>query len=405
MKALFNSLPPLPPDPLFGLNSDFLAETRPNKVDLAIGAYKTAEGKSYLLSSVKKAESLLPGQKDYLSPEGYRPFIQEGIKLIFGGDRLKHLKNQLYAIQTVGGCGALSLGGDLLFSRGISSQVFIPDPSWSNHQGVFQHNGLICNLYPYYDSEKKAIDVNRMCEAIRSMQSNDLILLHACCHNPTGIDPSRDEWKQISNAIKARGVIPFFDQAYQGFGQGLQEDGWAVNYFADQGHQMLVASSFSKNFGLYNERVGLLTVVGGTPEAIPLLSSHLQFLVRRTYSHPPAHGAQIVATILQSKTLRQEWEKELKMMRKRVQEMRTTLVNELEAQAKGDRKGDGKDDFSYLRKQLGLFSYTGLSKEQVHQLRRDYAIYFPDSGRINVAGLNPNNLDYVVNALLAVRKV
>jgi aspartate/tyrosine/aromatic aminotransferase len=405
MKALFNSLPPLPPDPLFGLNSDFLAETRPNKVDLAIGAYKTAEGKSYLLSSVKKAESLLPGQKDYLSPEGYRPFIQEGIKLIFGGDRLKHLKNQLYAIQTVGGCGALSLGGDLLFSRGISSQVFIPDPSWSNHQGVFQHNGLICNLYPYYDSEKKAIDVNRMCEAIRSMQSNDLILLHACCHNPTGIDPSRDEWKQISNAIKARGVIPFFDQAYQGFGQGLQEDGWAVNYFADQGHQMLVASSFSKNFGLYNERVGLLTVVGGTPEAIPLLSSHLQFLVRRTYSNPPAHGAQIVATILQSKTLRQEWEKELKMMRKRVQEMRTTLVNELEAQAKGDRKGDGKDDFSYLRKQLGLFSYTGLSKEQVHQLRRDYAIYFPDSGRINVAGLNPNNLDYVVNALLAVRKV
>ena len=396
--SYFDALPMMPDDPILNLNVSFGADSRSNKVNLGVGSYKTGEGTPMVLSAVKKAEALLLEKnlnKEYLPIDGDKEFIQEALKIIYGKDFPPLKRGEICGVQTIGGTGALRVGSELIAARNISKTIFVSDPTWPNHKGIFSQVGLKVDLYPYYDQVAHRLDFTGMCESIKRMPKGSVIVLHACCHNPTGIDPDFDQWKELSKIIKNQQLIPFFDFAYQGFGNGLEEDAKAVRYFADQGHEMLVASSFSKNFGLYGERVGLLSFVAHNKETAAKVCSQLKSLIRCNYSTPPSHGVRIVKTILQDPSLHKEWDQELGNMRERIREMRKALVGEL--LTREDHK-----DFSFMNRQQGIFSYSGLDLDQVHRLRQEYGIFMPSNGRINVAGLNWHNLNYVVDAILSV---
>jgi aspartate/tyrosine/aromatic aminotransferase len=393
--TFFNDIPLLPDDPILSLPLLFTADPRSIKVNLGIGSYKTAEGSPLVLSCVKKAESQILQKslnKEYLPIDGDADFIKWSLSLLFGIASPLLNSEQLYTTQTIGGSGALRIAGEFL-AKLISKTIFLSQPSWSNHKTIFEKAGLNVGSYPYFDLKEHRFDFNGMCEAIKNMPSSSIILLHGCCHNPTGIDPSFEQWKELSDLIKKQHIIPFFDIAYHGFGQDLNQDAKAIRYFAEEGHEMLVAYSFSKNFGLYGERVGFLTLISSAN--IPSIRSQIKFLIRGNYSNPPLHGARIVSTILKSPELIVEWEIELKNMRERVNEMRKALVAAL--LVKGNEK-----DFSYMHQQIGLFSFAGLTSEQVQKLQQEKAIYMPNNGRINIAGLNTQNLEYVTDALLSV---
>ena len=396
--SYLDSLQLMPDDPILNLNVSFAADSRNNKVNLGVGSYKTGEGNPMVLSSVKKAEAILLEKnlnKEYLPIDGLKEFIQEALNVVYGND-FPALKNgEICGVQTIGGTGALRIGSEFLATRNISKTIFVSDPTWPNHKGIFSQVGLKVDVYPYYDQVAHKLDFAGMCESIKHMPKGSIILLHACCHNPTGIDPQFEQWKELSKLIKDQQLIPFFDFAYQGFGQGLEEDAKAVRYFAEQHHEMLVASSFSKNFGLYSERVGLLSIVTPNKETAVRVCSQLKSLIRCSYSTPPSHGVRIVKTILQDPALRKEWEQELANMCERIKEMRKALVGELLT-----RKNN--KDFSFMNRQQGIFSYSGLDQDQVHRLRQENGIYMPSNGRINVAGLNWHNLNYVVDAILSV---
>lgn len=385
-------------DSILGLASAFRNEPRAQKVNLGIGAYSTAEGCSLVLSSVQKAEKILLEQKldkDYLPIEGEASYLSENLPLVFGAQSDFVKSRRTAALQTIGATSALRLGGEYL-SLGGPRAIYVSDPTWPNHRGIFGRAGLGVKTYPYFDKDKGILDFTGMCQAIEQMPLGSAILLHACCHNPTGIDPSPEQWRQLSSLIKARGLFPFFDLAYQGFALGLEEDALPVRIFSEQGHLLFVANSFSKNFGLYGERVGALTAVCEDQRVANKVQKQLKTLVRANYSTPPLHGARIVRTILQSEPLRREWEQELVMMRTRIQQMRKVFVDRLESQS--DRT------LSFLRQQHGLFSFGLLHPEHVSRLIMDYAIYLPGNGRINVAGLTARNVDYVVDAVLSVIK-
>jgi aspartate/tyrosine/aromatic aminotransferase len=385
----------LPDDPIFNLTNVYAADPRPNKVNLGIGTYKDSEGKPFVLNCVKKAESILLSKnlnKEYLPIEGHPEFIKESLKLVFGPDIQGIAPERFFAAQTVGGTGALRLGGDL-FVQETSRTIFLPQPSWLNHKSIFTRAGLKIHFYRYYDVTTHRLDFASMCDDIHSMPPGSVILLHACCHNPTGMDPTMDQWKELSSLIQKQNVIPFFDFAYQGFSANLDDDARPVRYFASQGHEMVVSSSNSKNFGLYGERVGTLFAITRGKETTRKLASQLKQCIRGTYSTPPMHGARIVAAILQSETLKTEWMQELKNMRERIKEMRKTLVAGLLAEGR---------DWSFLGQQNGFFSYCGLSQDQTDLLQKKYGIYMPVDGRINVGGLNGNNLKYVIEAIVAV---
>lgn len=393
----FNDIPQLPDDPILGLPIAFAADPRPNKINLGIGAYKTAEGHPLVLKSVRKAESLLLQKnlpKDYLPIEGDADFLRCSLQLLFGSNSPLWQTGRFFAAQSVGGASALRIGAEFL-AKLVSKTVFISQPSWSNHKQIFERAGLNVGSYPYFDPHTFMLDFSGMCEAIKNMPPGSVILLHGCCHNPTGIDPSFEQWKELSNLIKKQQLIPFFDLAYQGFGRGLDEDAQAIRHFVNEGHEMLIAYSFSKNFGLYGERVGFLTVVCSSVDRVPKIASQIRSLIRGNYSNPPLHGARIVSTILKSPELTQEWKTELNNMCERVKEMRKALIAALLV------KGQNRN-FSYMNQQIGLFSFTGLSPEQVQRLRKEKAIYMPNSGRINVAGLNTQNVSHVAEALLSV---
>jgi aspartate/tyrosine/aromatic aminotransferase len=393
----FNDIPLLPDDPILGLPSAFAADPRPNKINLGIGAYRTAEGLPLVLSSVRKAENQLLQKnlnKDYLPIEGDGEFIRSSLKLLLGADCHILHSGHFFAAQTVGGASALRIAGEFL-SKLISKTIFLSQPSWSNHKQIFERAGLNVGSYPYFYPTTCLLDYPGMCQAIKNMPRGSIILLHGCCHNPTGIDPTFEEWKELSQIIKQQQVIPLFDIAYQGFGHGLEEDAKAIRYFASEGHEMLISYSFSKNFGLYGERVGFLTIISSNSEVVPKIGSQIKYLIRGNYSNPPLHGARIVSTILKSQELTLEWKTELNNMCERVKEMRRALVAALLVQGKGS-------NFAYMEKQIGLFSFSGLSLEQVDRLKREKAIYMPSNGRINIAGLNTQNLSYVVDGLLSV---
>lgn len=392
--SLFKSVTLLPPDPILNLPIIFAADPRPNKINLGIGVYHDDDGKSVLLSSVRQAEANLIKEeypKNYLPIDGDPLYLQATMELIFGQEILKNLSGCILSAQSVGGTSALRTGADLLF-RETSRKVFISNPTWPTHKLIFERSGFEVGTYDYYDNTNNRFNFDAMSESILKMPFGSVIVLHAVCHNPSGIDPSFEQWKQLSELIKKQNIIPFFDFAYQGFGDTPEEDAKAIRYFAAQGHEMLVANSFSKNFGLYGERVGSITIITNDPETSPKIRSQLKQLIRATYSNPPRHGAQIVAHILQNKSLKKLWIEELAAMCTRMKQMRLAL-------AQGLTEGGNQRDWNFMKEQKGFFSFCGLSPSEVQCLIKEHAIIVPDNGRINVAGLNHRNLNKVISAI------
>jgi aspartate/tyrosine/aromatic aminotransferase len=388
------------PDPIFGLNAAFKADPREKKINLSVGVYKTEDLKTPILNCVKKAEAeLLTAEKtkEYLPIEGYHDYLDKLGELVFGKTFWAQSKTRIAHEQTIGGTSALRVGGDLLKQEKIADTLYLPDPTWPNHRAVFANLGMHIESYPYYDGKKHQLNFEGMCAALNRLPPRTVVLLHACCHNPTGADLSLEEWEKLSTIIRSKRLIPFFDLAYQGFGRSLEEDVEAVRLFAKEGHEMLLAVSLSKNFSLYAERVGALFVTCESHKIAEHVLSKMKIISRRSFSNPPLHGAGIVATILNSTALRNEWEKELSLMRGRIDTMRKTFSAELMRKAK-------KTDFSFLQERRGLFCFTGLTEAQVNRLIKEFGIYMPSDGRINVAGLNSENLDYVVDAIIAVLK-
>jgi aspartate/tyrosine/aromatic aminotransferase len=391
--SFFDTIAAAPEDPILGLPALAAKDPRPNKVNLGIGSYKTAEGKSLLLNSVKKAESLLlqkNAARDYLPIEGDPLFNQKIIELVLGPEAPLE---RVYGFQTIGGSYALRLGGEFL-SRHLSSLIFLSQPTWMNHHLIFSHCGLTIETYPYYDKTKAAIDFDKMKEALDEMPPGSIILLQTACHNPTGASFTREQWEIVGKIILEKRLFPFLDNAYQGFGKSLEEDVAPIRIFLNMGLEMFIATSCSKNFGLYGERVGALIYVSNHKDSLPKVSSQLKKIVRSFCSTPPIHGAAVVREILNSPELKEEWKAEVEQMRKRVATMRHTFSEALNSKS-------GKN-YSFIHNQEGFFSMLNVSEEQVLNLRHTHGIYLPTNGRINIAGLTVSNLEHVVDALISL---
>lgn len=388
-KEYFKNIQAFPPDPIFGLMRTFLDDPRPEKVNLVIGAYRTADLQPYILPIVKEVEQILiktERSKDYLEIDGDPLFLKLSKELVFGSS-----EDRIYSAQTIGGTAALRVGAEFFLSVGIDSFA-LPAPTWANHPRIFRDAGLSIETYPYYNPEMKGFDCGKMMAYLQTLKPGTGVLLHACCHNPTGSDPTFEEWQKICACMQERELFPFFDLAYQGFGDSLPEDAAAVRLFYEKGFEFGVAYSFSKNFGLYAERCGALFVVSGDSEKAGKIGSQIRLIIRGMYSNPASHGSMIVRSILGDHELRKRWESELKLMRERIHDMRARLVSAL-----NERLPSSTYDF--LFKQKGMFSYTGLQAAQVECLTGEFGIYLPKDGRINVAGLNRENIPYVADAI------
>lgn len=396
--TLFSSVELAPPDPILGLNEAFNADTHPGKVNLGVGVYLGEDGKIPLLESVRLAEAARlqnPSARGYLPIDGIAAYDQGVQKLLFGEKSELISKGRLVTAQALGGTGALTLGADLLKRVLPQASVYISDPSWENHRALFEAAGYAVTSYPYYDAPTHGLNFAGMRAALQSAPAGSIVVLHACCHNPTGVDPTPEQWKQIVAVVNERRLVPFLDLAYQGFADGIDADSAVVRAFADSGTEFLVASSFSKSFSLYGERVGALTIVTNSADESKRVLSQLKRVIRTNYSNPPTHGGALVAAVLGSVELRARWEAELGSMRERIKEMRNTLVDLLEKRVPGR-------DFSFVRKQRGMFSYSGLSSAQVERLRNEYGIYALATGRICVAALNRRNVETVASAIADV---
>lgn len=395
---MFDQLTPAPPDAIMGLTDAFKKDPHPRKINLTIGVYKDADGKTPVLTAVKKAEAKLlrdEQTKAYLPIEGEAEYTARVQELVFGVGHDLITSKRAVTADTPGGTGALRVAADLLHQLRPGTTVWISDPTWPNHPGIFEAAGLKVRTYPYYESRSHSIDFDAMMKALDTAAEGDVVILHACCHNPTGIDPTAEQWTQIAALVHRKQLMPFFDFAYQGLGDGLEEDARGLRMFAEKSPEMLISSSFSKNFGLYNERTGAITVVTRSASAADATLTHLRRAIRVNYSNPPAHGAAIVTTVLADPALRAEWDTELRGMCKRIHEMRQLFVDTLKA--KGVKR-----DFSFLIKQRGMFSYSGLTKAQVDELRDKHGVYIVGSGRINVAGITRHNMDPLCEAIAAV---
>ena len=399
MASLFAAVDMAPRDPILGLNEQYNADPNPAKVNLGVGVYFDESGKLPLLKCVAAAEKLI---FDTLKPHGYLPI--DGIAaydkavqgLVFGADSAAVKDGRVATVQALGGTGGLKIGADFLqhlaTRNGNSPKVLISDPSWENHRALFTNAGFTVETYPYYDAAQRGVNVDGMLTALNTAPAGTIVVLHACCHNPTGYDITPAQWAQVVSAVKARGLVAFLDMAYQGFGDGIAEDGAVIAQFLEAGLDFFVATSFSKSFSLYGERVGALSVVCASKEEMTRVLSQLKIVIRTNYSNPPTHGAQIVATVLTTPALRAMWEEELAGMRVRIKEMRALLQTKLVA-------AGTKQDVSFITRQKGMFSYTGLAKPQMERLRNEFGIYGVDSGRICVAALNHGNIDAVVKAI------
>jgi len=391
--SFFETVELLPDDSILSIPIAFKADDRPNKVNLGVGSYRDALGNPYTLISIREAEAILHAQsldKEYLPIEGNKQFIDESLKLIYGSDAPQIKSGEICAFQTLGATGAIRIGLEFLFGH-HNPIVYVSNPTWPNHLSIIKHAGMKCEIYPYYDAVNHQLDFEGMCHAIKKMEPGSVILLHAGCHNPTGEDPSAKQWKQLSSLIKEQKVIPFFDFAYQGFCEDVDKDAEAVRMFLNEGHELFVTHSCSKNFGLYGERIGSLSIVTQQPVHAKKIESHIKTLIRSSYSNPPLHGGRSTALILANDHLKKEWLHELKNMRDRIEEMRECLVFGL--QSKTDHM-----DFTFIKKQNGFFSLLSLGSEKVKRLRDEFAIYMPPDGRINIAGVNMSNMDYVIDS-------
>jgi aromatic-amino-acid transaminase len=387
-----------PRDPILGVTEAFNADPNPRKVNLGVGVYCDESGKVPLLECVKRAEREITdaaAPRSYLPIDGIPAYDREVRALLFGADAEAIATGRAVTLQALGGTGALKVGADFLRRFVPGAQVWISDPSWENHRALFEGAGFAVNSYPYYDPATRGLDFEAMIGTLEKLAPGSIVVLHACCHNPTGVDPTPAQWQRIVDVVRTRGLVPFLDLAYQGFGDGLDADGAVVHSFAATPGPLLVTSSFSKSFSLYGERVGALSVIGTDKDESARVLSQLKRIVRANYSNPPTHGGKIVTTVLCSPELRALWEAELATMRNRIKLMRAMLVERLHERVPGA-------DFRFILAQRGMFSYSGLTKAQVQVLREEFSIYAIDTGRICVAALNSRNIDDVAAAIANV---
>jgi aspartate/tyrosine/aromatic aminotransferase len=395
---MFETLEKAPPDAIFGLIEAYKKDPKPTKVNLTVGVYQDKVGATTIFRTVKLAEARLLEEEDtksYLGIDGSPAYATAVQELVFGADHEGIASKRAVTAQTPGGTAALRVGAEFIKRVKPDTRIWMSDPTWPNHPQIFGAAGLEIETYPYFDSNTNGLAFDEMLAALKQIPAGDVVLLHGCCHNPTGADPTPEQWGQIADVIKERGLLPFVDFAYQGLADGLREDATGILTLCRPGSEMLVASSFSKNFGLYNERVGALTLVTPSEEAAQAAISHVKKCIRANYSNPPSHGASIIITVLNDPKLRAQWEDEVQAMCDRINQVRRLFVETLAA------KGVARD-FSFIARQRGIFSYTGLTKEQAQALREKHSIYILDSGRINVAGMNEYNIDAICQAIAEV---
>ena len=396
--SLFARAQLAPADPILGLTEAFNADTRAEKVNLGVGVYLGDDGKLPLMTSVREAQERLTAEhkpRGYLGIDGMPAYREAARALIFGADSEATASGRVATVQTLGGTGALKVGADLLAELSAGPTVLVSNPSWENHRALFMRAGFRVETYRYYDSGLKGIDFEGMIADLDQASAGTIVVLHACCHNPTGYDLTSEQWDRVIAVLQRRQLVPFLDMAYQGFGFGIEEDGRVVAKFVDAGLFFLLSTSYSKSFSLYGERVGSLSVIAEDADVAKRVLSQLKIVIRTNYSNPPTTGAALVATVLADDGLRASWADELGEMRERIKRMRHGLVGGLIAR--------GIDDMGFIADQLGMFSYSGLTKAQMVALRTDHGVYGLDSGRMCVAALNSGNLDYVVDAIAAVR--
>jgi len=395
-KSILAAVQMAPRDPILGVTETFVADTNPNKINLGVGVYCDDNGKVPLLECVRRAErqqvEAAPAHS-YLPIDGLQSYDRAVMELVFGAEAAK--SGRIITVQALGGTGGLKIGADFLRRLAPEAQVWISEPSWENHRALFENAGFKVNTYPYYQAKTRGLDFAGMLAALEHLSEGSIVVLHACCHNPTGVDLSREQWQQVLDVVKRRELVPFIDLAYQGFGDGIDADGYAARLFAESYSPVFVSSSFSKSFSLYGERVGAFSLLAGSADEAARALSQIKRLVRTNYSNPPTHGGKIVATVLANPELRTQWEQELAGMRDRIKAMREALVEKIRTRAPDA-------DFGFILEQRGMFSYTGLTKAQVERLRTEFSVYAIDTGRICVAALNSKNVDYAAEAIAKV---
>lgn len=385
-------------DPILGLTEAFKKDPRNNKINLGVGIYKTDQGDTPVLDCVKKAEQILlqnEKTKSYLNIEGLAAYASVVQQLLFGRNSDIIADNRAATAQAPGGTGSLRIAADFMVKQLDIKRIWVSNPTWANHGNIFKAAGLEVVEYAYYDAENQALDFDGMLQSLGQTKAGDAVLFHGCCHNPTGVDPTIEQWQKISELANKQQVIGLFDFAYQGFGVGIEEDAQGLRAFAKANNELIVANSFSKNFGLYNERVGAVTLVAKSEEVAKSAFSQVKSIIRANYSNPPSHGAAVVATILANEELTQLWHDEVAQMRERIAQMRTLFVEKLAHYG-------AQGDFSFITRQCGMFSFSGLNKEQVETLKVEHGVYIVGSGRISVAGMTSNNIDDLCQAICKV---
>ncbi|MDH1901942.1 amino acid aminotransferase [Comamonas aquatica] len=396
--SLFTAVEMAPRDPILGLNDQFAADTNPNKVNLGVGVYFDDNGKLPLLQCVQAAEKAMmdkPAARGYLPIDGIAAYDNAVKGLVFGADSDVVTSGRVSTVQAIGGTGGLKIGADFLKKISPNAKVLISNPSWENHKAIFTNAGFEVGTYAYYDAATRSVDFAGMLADLNAAAAGTIVVLHACCHNPTGYDITAAQWDEVIAVVKAKGLVAFLDMAYQGFGHGITEDGAVIGKFVAAGLNIFVSTSFSKSFSLYGERVGALSVVANDKEEAARVLSQLKIVIRTNYSNPPTHGGAVVAAVLNNPELRALWEKELGEMRVRIKEMRQKLVDGLKA-------AGVTQDMSFITTQIGMFSYSGLSKDQMVRLRSEFGVYGTDTGRMCVAALNSKNIEHVCKSIAAV---
>ena len=396
--SLFSAVEMAPRDPILGLNEQFNADTNPNKVNLGVGVYFDDNGKLPLLQCVQAAEKTMmatPTARGYLPIDGIVAYDNAVKALVFGAESDVVQSGRVSTVQAIGGTGGLKIGADFLKKVSPKAKVLISDPSWENHRAIFMNAGFEVENYAYYDAVKRGVNFEDMLASLNSAAAGTIVVLHACCHNPTGYDITASQWDQVIAVVKAKNLTAFLDMAYQGFGHGIAEDGAVIGKFVAAGLNIFVSTSFSKSFSLYGERVGALSVVASDKEEASRVLSQLKIAIRTNYSNPPIHGGAVVAAVLNNPELRAQWEQELAEMRVRIKAMRQKLVDSLKA-------AGVQQDMSFITTQIGMFSYSGMTKDQMVRLRSEFGVYGTDTGRMCVAALNSKNIDYVCASIAKV---
>ncbi|MBC3766422.1 aromatic amino acid transaminase [Neptunicella marina] len=395
---MFDVLTPLPADPILGLSAAYKKDTNPNKIDLGVGVYKDEQGRTPIMNTVQKAQRILletEDSKTYIPQQGVQGFIDGMLQLILGQGHKALIENRIAAVQAPGGCGALRILAELIKRCDGDTTVWVSDPTWANHIPLIGNAGLNIKTYPYFDKTSASIKFDEMADCLKQVKKGDVVLLHGCCHNPTGADLNKDQWNTVLEIAQQTGFIPFVDIAYQGFGDSLEEDVYGVRLLANSLPEVIIAASCSKNFGLYRERTGLAVMITETPAIASITQTQIQSIARGIYSMPPSYGGALVDIILNTPDLKTEWMQEVTDMRERMKNLRKLLVDKLA------EKGASKD-FSFVNQQKGMFSFLCISPEQVEKLVNEHSVYLVSSSRVNIAGISLSNVDNLAEALVKV---